>query len=283
MLQTDTRELEALYPTLTDCLPASWLGERLAVGSERLADWRRQGRVFAIDVPAAVAPCGPLYPVWQFDINARRPLPRLDWVLAEAEKQGLDAVAFYQAMTKRGGLTVKGAQPYRYLAAGETSLPLDAIRWVAAAKLRRAALALELAARPKVTASPVEALVEPVAEPAAEVAEEVAVTAPPTPSPIGVSLFLVPTRRRSQATIPTSLPESLPEAAAAGPRAERHLLTPRQWGITELESLKAREPEAGRIEEMGFLIDSLREHADSRGQLPVNFDALVQQSFGHLL
>ena len=77
-----------------------------------------------------------------------------------------------------------------------------------------------------------------------------------------------------------------PEPAAAPPRRlgraapARPQRAPVRWNIWSLERLAREHPES---EELRFLVLSLREFADSAGQLPADFDALVRESFGDLL
>jgi len=60
---------------------------------------------------------------------------------------------------------------------------------------------------------------------------------------------------------------------------------PREWNLWELE--RAVHETAGsdpqRDEERNYLLMYLREFATSNGVLPVDFDALVRESFGDLL
>jgi hypothetical protein len=53
-----------------------------------------------------------------------------------------------------------------------------------------------------------------------------------------------------------------------------------RWNIWSLERLARDHPNA---EELEFLVVSLRDFADSSGQLPADFDPLVRESFGDLL
>jgi hypothetical protein len=87
--------------------------------------------------------------------------------------------------------------------------------------------------------------------------------------------------------VPTSAPA--PEPAATRPAPPRRLgraaparpeRAPVRWNIWSLERLAREHPES---EELPFLVLSLREFADSAGQLPADFDALVRESFGDLL
>jgi hypothetical protein len=79
-------------------------------------------------------------------------------------------------------------------------------------------------------------------------------------------------------------------ARATAPVARRRMIrTPRsgqpssdhvRWNVWSLERLARDHPNA---EELGFLVLSLREFADSSGTLPADFDPLVRESFGDLL
>ena len=64
------------------------------------------------------------------------------------------------------------------------------------------------------------------------------------------------------------------------PRSEQTASDQVRWNIWSLERLARDHPNA---EELGFLVLSLREFADSSGTLPVGFDPLVRESFGDLL
>ena len=79
-------------------------------------------------------------------------------------------------------------------------------------------------------------------------------------------------------------------AHPSAPVARRRMIrTPRsgqpssdhvRWNVWSLERLARDHPNA---EELGFLVLSLREFADSSGTLPADFDPLVRESFGDLL
>lgn len=66
-----------------------------------------------------------------------------------------------------------------------------------------------------------------------------------------------------------------PRAAAAKPTPQ-----PVKWNVWSLERVARDHPEA---EELEYLVSSLRQFADSAGQLPADFDPLVRESFGDLL
>jgi outer membrane biosynthesis protein TonB len=53
-----------------------------------------------------------------------------------------------------------------------------------------------------------------------------------------------------------------------------------RWNVWSLEQLARDHPDA---EDLEFLVISLREFAAADGQLPVDFDPLVRESFGELL
>ena len=60
---------------------------------------------------------------------------------------------------------------------------------------------------------------------------------------------------------------------------------PQQWNLWELERLaRAESPRAPETaESWSYLFLHLRQFADTRGTLPVEFDELVRESFGGLL
>ena len=92
---------------------------------------------------------------------------------------------------------------------------------------------------------------------------------------------------------PPSPPPARPPAArgAAQPTGVVDLRTrvtaqPRQWNLWDLERL-AREQlqreHPDRFEALSYLFVHLRQFATPDGSLPVEFDALVRESFGDLL
>jgi hypothetical protein len=60
---------------------------------------------------------------------------------------------------------------------------------------------------------------------------------------------------------------------------------PRAWNIWELERLagEAEGLDPAQDEELDFLLLELRQFANADGQLPVEFDQVVRESFGDLL
>jgi hypothetical protein len=109
---------------------------------------------------------------------------------------------------------------------------------------------------------------EPVAEPEAE----------PQPEPQRV-LAPVPDLEPE----PEPEPELLPAATTVVPIGVSAI--PRQWNLWDLERL-TREASGGDSildEERSFLLMYLREFAGPDGELPVDFDGLVRDSFGPLV
>ncbi len=58
---------------------------------------------------------------------------------------------------------------------------------------------------------------------------------------------------------------------------------PQRWNIWELERVSRAAPENGDANERAALLLHLRQFADSDGNLPVEFDGLVRETFGRLL
>jgi hypothetical protein len=109
----------------------------------------------------------------------------------------------------------------------------------------------------------------PEAEPAPEAVVE------PEPEPAQAPLTLAPSAP------PEPEPEPEPEPAAAVVPLALRDPTPRTWNLWELERL-ARQPNgdpAAREERMLILLH-LRQFADPSGDLPVEFDPLVRDTFG---
>jgi hypothetical protein len=69
------------------------------------------------------------------------------------------------------------------------------------------------------------------------------------------------------------------------PRLSERRRDPQQWNLWELERVARAEarqaPDAA--EGWSYLFLHLRQFADARGTLPVEFDGLVRESFGGLL
>lgn len=82
-------------------------------------------------------------------------------------------------------------------------------------------------------------------------------------------------------------PERAPEPAASEPEPEPELESERepvqaqQWNVWELD--RALRDSGTLTEEQEFLLIYLRDYAGSDGSLPVDFDALIRESFGDVL
>lgn len=119
---------------------------------------------------------------------------------------------------------------------------------------------------------------EPTPEPAPPAPEP----QPPTPEP-----GEPPPQLRS---VPPPEPEreSEPEEAGAPELVVRLPLDgaePREWNVWELERLAqaAGGGDPARDEELAFLLLELRQFANADGQLSVDFDPVVRESFGELI
>jgi hypothetical protein len=125
---------------------------------------------------------------------------------------------------------------------------------------------------------------EPVREPPVSGA---ASEPPPTPAP-------EPEPVRTLQPVPDPAPEpepepELPPAAEATP--ERTVVpigigtAPRQWNLWDLERLTRQHAGTDEVrdEERSFLLIYLRDFAGPDGVLPIDFDALVRDSFGELV
>jgi hypothetical protein len=116
---------------------------------------------------------------------------------------------------------------------------------------------------------------EPTPEPAPPAPEP----QPPTPEP-----GEPPPQLRS---VPPTEPE--PEPAEAQPEPVVRLpldgAEPREWNIWELERLahEAEGPDPARDEELAFLLLELRQFANADGELSVDFDSVVRESFAELI
>jgi len=80
-------------------------------------------------------------------------------------------------------------------------------------------------------------------------------------------------------------PEAAPDQPEPVVRLPLEGAGPREWNIWELERLaqdaEGRNP--AHDEELVFLLLELRQFAAADGQLPVDFDPVVRQSFGELI
>ena len=119
---------------------------------------------------------------------------------------------------------------------------------------------------------------EPTPEPAPPAPEP----QPPTPEP-----GEPPPQLRS---VPPPEPEREPEPEDAGApelvvRLPLDGVEPREWNVWELERLvqAAGGGDPARDEELAFLLLELRQFANADGQLSVDFDPVVRESFGELI
>ena len=133
---------------------------------------------------------------------------------------------------------------------------------------------------PTVVVVPAERTPEPVGEPSPEAAAEPEVEPEPQlePEPERV-LAPVPDLEPE----PEPEPEPVPAATTVVPIGVSAL--PRQWNLWDLERL-TREASGGDAildEERSFLLMYLREFAGPDGELPIDFDGLVRDSFGQLV
>jgi hypothetical protein len=103
----------------------------------------------------------------------------------------------------------------------------------------------------------------------------------PEPEPERVPLVAVP----EPVPVPVPVPVAVapPEPQTVVPIGVSSM--PRQWNLWELERLtrESSGEDVARDEERQFLLMYLREFADSDGQLPIDFDGLVRDSFGELV
>lgn len=110
------------YP---ECVPATWLGERLAVDPARIEAMRRAGELIAVRAPGTT---DWLYPAWQFvGPLPRRDLPR---VVAAARAAGVADERLYEILTAPLGMT-RGDGPRRLvdlLAEGRVDDVVAAVR-----------------------------------------------------------------------------------------------------------------------------------------------------------
>jgi outer membrane biosynthesis protein TonB len=121
----------------------------------------------------------------------------------------------------------------------------------------------------------------------AEPEPEPVVEPEPEPEPERPPLVVVPEPEPEPVLEPEPEPELAPEpapvVAAVVPIGVG--AGPRQWNVWDLERL-AREhagTDAARDEERTFLLMYLRDYADAGGELPLDFDGLVRDSFGDLV
>jgi hypothetical protein len=149
---------------------------------------------------------------------------------------------------------------------------------------------------PKPKRAPAGAATEPA--PSVVVAAEPQPVAEPQPEPLPIPeqkpdpepervLAPVPDLEPEPVPVPEPVPEPEPEPQPAATTVVPIGVSalPRQWNIWDLERL-TREASGGDAildEERSFLLMYLREFAGPDGELPVDFDGLVRDSFGQLV
>lgn len=106
----------------------------------------------------------------------------------------------------------------------------------------------------------------------------------PEPDPAPVAVAAPPRVAAVPDPVPAPPPPA-PEPVLAPAASVTRIGAPEQWNVWDLERL-AREHAGGdpiADEERTFLLMYLRDFAGPDGKLPVDFDALVRQSFGELV
>ncbi len=108
----------------------------------------------------------------------------------------------------------------------------------------------------------------------------------PEPEPERVVLAAVPEPAEPEPE-PVVVPEPEPEPVAVGAAVVPigASAAPRRWNVWELERLSRDHAgsDVARDEERTYLLMYLRDFADPGGALPIDFDALVRDSFGDLV
>lgn len=82
---------------------------------------------------------------------------------------------------------------------------------------------------------------------------------------------------------PSPAPEPAPREEPSVVNFAARTRGPRTWNLWELERLAREEFEGEALEESQYLFIHLRQFARADGQLPLEFDELVRDSFGRLL
>jgi len=112
---------ETRYP---NCLPATWLAERLGTSPARIDAMRRAGELMAVREQGSLEW---LYPAWQFE--HWKPRPGLARIVAAARAAGLDEAELYDVLTAPLGLS--GGQRRRLvdlLVEGRVDEVVEAVR-----------------------------------------------------------------------------------------------------------------------------------------------------------
>jgi hypothetical protein len=119
----------------------------------------------------------------------------------------------------------------------------------------------------------------PVPEPEPEVVPE------PEPERVVLAAVPEPEPEPEPAVVPEPEPEPEPVAVGAAVVPIGASAAPRHWNVWELERLSRDHAgsDVARDEERTYLLMYLRDFADPGGALPIDFDALVRDSFGDLV
>jgi outer membrane biosynthesis protein TonB len=182
-----------------------------------------------------------------------------------------------------GAYAIVGASAVAYLIV----LLVEALLWRERPSGGRPTARFQLPKRKPTAPAPVQPVAgvaepEPAVEPEPEPEPEPGHEPEPEPEPVRV-LQPVPDPEPEPKPAPEPEPEPEPEPVTVvqiGVSAE-----PRQWNLWDLERL-TREASGGDAildEERSFLLMYLREFAGPDGELPIDFDALVRDSFGELV
>lgn len=106
-----------------DCLPGTWLAERLAVDPLKIEAMRRAGELIAVRAPASDEW---LYPAWQ--LEGWKPRHAVTRITAAGREAGLDETRLYELLTAPLGLTGDGARLADLLADGREDEVVAAVR-----------------------------------------------------------------------------------------------------------------------------------------------------------
>jgi hypothetical protein len=106
-----------------DCLPGTWLAERLAVDPVKIDAMRRAGELVAVREPGSDEW---LYPAWQLD--AWKPRLAITRITAAAREAGLDETGLYELLTAPLGLTGETGRLADLLAQGREDEVVAAVR-----------------------------------------------------------------------------------------------------------------------------------------------------------
>ena len=105
---------------------------------------------------------------------------------------------------------------------------------------------------------------------------------PPLPPEPAKEAKPKPARRRLVERRPTRPPPPPPPAPEPEPEPVVQA-APREWNLWDLQRAARSAPEDERQEEWNAILIHLREFANADGDLPIEFDGLVRESFGDVL